>query len=453
MIEVDELEAVGMRKASGTFRIPTGLGDLDHLLGGWSQGYLIVVGGRPSSGKTTLLLNFGRAASIKYRLPAMMISGEMNNRDLQSRLVSAEARVPSHSMRTGQMNDEDWRRVAVTMAAIADAPLQIGTPPDFQIEQLSAEAARLVKKSKLKLLLIDSLQWMIGREARDRASVEHALWRLKTLAEMLKIPIIVTAHTERSREGVSLTSPIAQLSHSDAIERVADVVIILDRPDQDDPENMRAGEADLMVVKNRNGPTATVTVAFQGHYCRFVEMGFMVDGEYMHTYPMFPVDPQEPETPEINSSDAHKTSVHDRQLYQRLLDQIPPDGKVMDWLKNNFMLKAQPLRRLEIVEQVAKAMSLEVIGFDDEEANGRYNDLRGAMENFCYTISYHTQLDAGHNWLELRSPAWGDEEDGRRHADALSAMTDVHSKIVEAYDSFLKTCHKKGIDREAGSEE
>ena len=105
---LDEIEAAGSGDTTGSFRIPTGFDDLDALLGGWSQGYLVVVGGRPSSGKTTLLLNFCRVASIKYRLPTMVISGEMNNREIQSRLLSAETRVPSHSIRTGQMNDDDW---------------------------------------------------------------------------------------------------------------------------------------------------------------------------------------------------------------------------------------------------------------------------------------------------------------------------------------------------------
>ena len=150
---LDEIEAVGTHGAAGTFRIPTGFDILDILLGGWSQGNLIVVGGRPSSGKTTLLLHFCRAASIKYRLPAMLISGEMNKRELQTRLLSAESRVPSHTMRTGQMNDDDWARLARVMSAVADCPIYIGTPPDFIIEKLSSDVTTLVRKSGLKLLL------------------------------------------------------------------------------------------------------------------------------------------------------------------------------------------------------------------------------------------------------------------------------------------------------------
>ena len=437
---LDEIEAVGTHRATGTYRIPTGFDDLDALLGGWSQGHLIVVGGRPSSGKTTLLLNFCRAASIKYQLPGMVISGEMNSTELQLRLLSAEAGVPLQRMRVGQMNDEDWGRLAPTMAVLADAPIHIGTPTDFRIEQLRADATRLARNSVLKLLLIDSLQWITDREPSAEVSAEFTLRRLKTLAEVLKIPIIVTAHAARLQEGRRVTSPIAQLTHNDAIERVADVVIILDRPDQDDRLSPRIGEADLIVAKNRNGPEATITVAYQYHYCRFLNM---VSSEDLMIRAEPPVDAQEPM--EVQAT------AHDRDFYRRLLKQMPPDGEVIDWLKNNFMLKAQPLRRFEIVEQVAKTMSLEVIGFDDKEANDRYNDLRSAIDNFCEKIPYYTQVDPGNNWLELPA-AWRDREDRQQYDTARNAIADARDAFVEAYDSFLQTCHKKAIDCDASSE-
>ena len=441
---LDEIEAVGGRSSVGSFRIPTGFDILDILLGGWSQGYLIVVGGRPSSGKTTLLLDFCRAASVKYRLSTLFISGEMNNRELQSRMLSAEARVPSHTMRTGQMNDDDWRRLAVTMRALADAPIQIGTPPDFRIEQLSAEATRLVRRSGLKLLLIDSLQWIIGYEVPDRMPTESILWRLKTLAETLKISIIVSANAEMRQEGVLTASPIAQLTHSNAIERVADVVIIVDRPDQDDREHPRAGEADLIVAKNRNGPTATVTVAFQGHYCRFVNM---VDGEYVSSYPIFPARPRKLGTLAITSPDAQQPSIHDQQLYKKFLGQIPPDGEVIDWLKNNFVLKYFPVRYLDTAAQVVRLMSLEVVGFDDKETNDQYNDLLSVIYNFHEKILYYTLTDQSGTRLEVPAE-WRDREDRTQYNTAMDTIKEVHRAFVETYDNFLQMCHKKGIDRD-----
>lgn len=427
---LDELEAVGGRSAIGNFRIPTGFNDLDSLLGGWSQGYLIVIGGRPSSGKTTLLLDFCRAASIKYRLPAMAISGEMNSRDLQLRLLSAQSRVPAHTMRTGQMNDDDWARLARTMSAMADAPLCIGTRQDFRMEQLIADATRYVQKAGLKLLLIDGLQWMINdSEPSTGIPPASALRRLKALAESLRIPVIITAHCERlqERDGTLIGDPIGKLEYGSLVEQIADVVIILHRPDQDDREHPRAGEADLIVVKNRNGPTATITLAFQGHYCRFVDL---VSDEYA----LFRVEaPAEA-----------KATAHDRELYYRLMEQVPPDGKVIDWLKNGFMLKALPLRHVEAIAQLAKMMSLEAIGFDDNEARDRFNDLQTAVDNFNSEILQYTWADQGGNWMEIPNE-WKDK-DRERYSLALTAIANVRETFIAAYDNFRKTCHVKGID-------
>jgi replicative DNA helicase len=206
----------------------------------------------------------------------MLVTGEMNSRELQSRLLSAEARIPSHVMRTGQMSDDEWGRLAHTIKLIADCPIHIATHPDLGMAQLITDVNRLVKGSELKALLIDGLQWITESDASARISAEFTLRRLKILAETAKIPIIITAHAERYSDRYPIRdlppSRIAQLSHGDAIERVADVVILLDREDQDEPETPRAGEADLIVAKNRNGPTATITVAFQMHYCRFLDM-------------------------------------------------------------------------------------------------------------------------------------------------------------------------------------
>src|SRR5262249_31302794 len=158
--------------------------------------------------------------------------------------ISAEARVPSHLMRTGQMNDDEWGRLAQTMSALADAPIYIGTLPYFRIDKLGADATRLSRESGLKLLLIDSSQWITDPGPSARASSEFILQRLKTLAKALKIPIIITANVKRRHEALRAINPIEQLKHNDAIDQVADVVIILNRPDQDDREHPRSGEAD-----------------------------------------------------------------------------------------------------------------------------------------------------------------------------------------------------------------
>jgi replicative DNA helicase len=273
---LDEIEAVGSRSAAiGDFRIPTGFDDLDSLLGGWQQGCLAVIGGWPASGKTTLLLNFCRAASIKYKLQSMFISGEMNRNELQSRLLAAEARVPLHYIRTGQMDEDQWTRLARTMAAVVDSPIRIGTPSKFELEKLNTDAAALVHGEGLKLLIVDGLEWMTNHNVPPSISAEFVLWRLKRMAETLQIPIIVSAQAARSRsESYRPPDMIQNLKAGDAIERVADVVLMLYRPDQDDSLSTRAGEADLIITKNRNGQKATITVCYQGHYSRFISMEY-----------------------------------------------------------------------------------------------------------------------------------------------------------------------------------
>lgn len=283
---LDELEAVGANSAVGSFRIPTGLDSLDALLGGWPQGCLTIIGGRPSAGKTALLLQFCRAASVRYRLPSMLLSGEVNNRELQLRLLAAEARVPLHSMRTGQMSEEDWTRVAHAMRTVAHSPINIGTPAGFSLDQLSAEITTLAKKNGVKLVLIDSLQWASDHADAKGLTAESFLRYMKRLAETLKISVIVTAHAEKAHNAEPLhAEAVKLLKESDAIEAVADVIIILNRPDQDDPCSPRAGETDLMIVKNRNGPTSTLTVVHMYHYVRFADMTPI-------EYPVFRVEPK-----------------------------------------------------------------------------------------------------------------------------------------------------------------
>jgi len=264
---LNEIEAVGARKATSAFRIPTELDDLDALLGGWAQGYLIVVGGRPSSGKTNLLLQFCRAASADHRLPTMFVTGEMNSREIQMRLLSAQTRIPLLHLRSGRMNDDDWGRLAHEIGLVSDYPIHLATPPEFEMEQLISDASRLIREKGLKLLLIDSLQWMVEGGALA-GNAEVILRRLKRFAETEKISVIVSAHAG-SHAG---QSPMDVFTSGAAIEQAADVVILLDRLDQGEPESPYAGEANLIVAKNRNGPTATIEVACALHNCRFVTM-------------------------------------------------------------------------------------------------------------------------------------------------------------------------------------
>lgn len=269
---LNELEAVGAKETVKNFRIPTGFADLDALTGGWSPGALIIIGGRPSSGKTSLMLNFATTTAIRERISSMFVSVEEDARKLQLRILSAQARIPFYILRTGQMSDDDWSRTAKTMSSIADAPLAINSSTDLTLNQVSDEATRLSAEYGLRVACIDGISSFIDFDHENYSySLESCLRALKALALKLAIPVIASVQSNRPKQGNNKAA-LDNMTGGDIIEQIADVMVMLERPDQDETESPRAGEADLVVIKNRFGPQATITVAFQGHYSRFIDM-------------------------------------------------------------------------------------------------------------------------------------------------------------------------------------
>jgi replicative DNA helicase len=224
---------------------------------------------------STLGLDIARAASVKHALPAAIFSLEMSKTEITMRLLSAEARVPLHHMRSGTMTDDDWSRLARRMGEVAEAPLYIDDSPNLTMMEIRAKARRLRQRNDLQLIVIDYLQLMSGnKKAESRQQEVSELSRsLKLLAKELEIPVIAMSQLNRGAEQRTDKKPqIADLRESGSIEQDADMVILLHREDAYEKESPRAGEADFIVAKHRNGPTATITVAFQGHYSRFVDM-------------------------------------------------------------------------------------------------------------------------------------------------------------------------------------
>jgi replicative DNA helicase len=191
------------------------------------------------------------------------------------RLLSAEARVGLHTMRTGQMSDDDWTRLARRMSEVADAPLFIDDSPNMSMMEIRAKCRRLKQRHDLKMVIIDYLQLMSSpkRVENRQQEVSEMSRSLKLLAKELEVPVIALSQLNRGPEQRTDKKPqLSDLRESGSIEQDADVVILLHREDVYERESPRAGEADLIVAKHRNGPTTTVTVAFQGHYSRFVDM-------------------------------------------------------------------------------------------------------------------------------------------------------------------------------------
>ena len=213
---MDELEAIGSRGGSMS-GVPTGFVDLDGLTNGLHPGQLVVIAGRPGLGKSTLGLDIARAASVKNGLPSAIFSLEMSKTEITMRLLSAEARVPLHHMRSGTMTDDDWNRLARRMGEVAEAPLYIDDSPNLTMMEIRAKARRLRQRNDLRLIVIDYLQLMSGnKKAESRQQEVSELSRsLKLLAKELEIPVIAMSQLNRGAEQRTDKKPqIADLRES-----------------------------------------------------------------------------------------------------------------------------------------------------------------------------------------------------------------------------------------------
>ncbi|WP_431781756.1 replicative DNA helicase [Streptomyces chumphonensis] len=269
--ELEKLAAEG--HAMG---VPTGFVDLDSLTHGLHPGQMVIVAGRPALGKSTLGLDMMRSCSIRHRRPSVMFSLEMSRREVQHRVISAEAKIGLHKMRGGSMTNDDWARFANETRRLAAAPLTIDATPNRTVAQIRARCRQLKQTSGLDLVVIDYLQLLDSSRRRvenRQLEVSEMSRSIKLMAKELEVPVVVMCQLNRGPEQRTDKKPmLSDLRESGSLEQDADLVILLHREDAYDKESTRAGEADLIVAKHRAGPTALITVAFQGHYSRFVDM-------------------------------------------------------------------------------------------------------------------------------------------------------------------------------------
>ncbi|WP_225752601.1 replicative DNA helicase [Actinotalea sp. Marseille-Q4924] len=271
---MEEIEAASNR-GEGMVGVPTGFSDLDRLTNGLHPGQMVVIAARPAMGKSTMGLDVLRSAAIRHNMASVIFSLEMSRNEITMRLLSAEGRVPLQNMRKGTMRDEDWQRLASTMGKVSQAPLFIDDSPNMSLMEIRAKCRRLKQRHDLKLVVIDYLQLMSsGKRVESRQQEVSEFSRaLKLLAKELEVPVIAISQLNRGAEQRTDKRPqMSDLRESGAIEQDADVIILLHREDAYEKESPRAGEADIIVAKHRNGPTDNIVVAFQGHYARFVDM-------------------------------------------------------------------------------------------------------------------------------------------------------------------------------------
>ena len=270
---MDEIDAIASHGASSG--VPTGFIGLDELTNGLHAGQMVIVAARPGVGKSTLALDWARSAAVKHRMATVIFSLEMSRTEITMRLLSAEAEIKLASMRNGRMGDVEWQKIVRRMSEISDAPLFIDDSPNMTMMEIRAKARRLKQRHGLKLVIVDYLQLMTSpkRTESRQQEVSEISRQMKLLAKELEVPVVAISQLNRGPEQRTDKRPmLADLRESGSLEQDADMVILVHRPDAWESDDPRAGEADLIVAKHRNGPTATVTVAHQLHYSRFRDL-------------------------------------------------------------------------------------------------------------------------------------------------------------------------------------
>ena len=224
---------------------------------------------------STLALDVARHAAVKHHLASVIFSLEMSKTEITMRLLSAEAGIRLGHMRAGTMSEQDWQKIVRRMTEISDAPLFIDDSPNMTMMEIRAKARRLKQRHDLKLIVVDYLQLMTsGKRVESRQQeVSEFSRQMKLLAKELEVPVIALSQLNRGPEQRTDKRPmLSDLRESGSLEQDADMVILVHRPDAWEADDPRAGEADLIVAKHRNGPTATVAVAHQLHYSRFADL-------------------------------------------------------------------------------------------------------------------------------------------------------------------------------------
>jgi len=269
LIHIEELS----RLNSTITGVSTGYTDLDEMTSGLQKGDLVIVAGRPSIGKTTFSMNIAEYAATHKKLPVAVFSMEMPAEQLTMRLMSSMGRVDQHRVRTGQLTEDDWPRIAMAVKIFADSPMYIDDSPALSPNEVRARARRLVREQgQLGLIVLDYLQLMRGNgNSENRVNEVSEISRaLKALAKELTVPIIVLSQLNRSLEQRPNKRPImSDLRESGAIEQDADVIMFVYRDEVYNPESAEKGSAEIIIAKQRNGPIGAVRLTFLGQYTRF----------------------------------------------------------------------------------------------------------------------------------------------------------------------------------------
>src|SRR6266705_193535 len=254
--------------------IPTGYRDLDRETSGLQPGDLIIIAGRPSMGKTALALNMAEHVAVENKLPVAVFSMEMSGSQLALRMLGSIGRLDQHKLRTGRLSDDDWNRLTTAVGKLHDAPILVDESGALNALELRARARRLHRQyGTLGLIVVDYLQLMqASSEGENRATEISEISRsLKSLAKELKVPVVALSQLSRAVEQrTGSRRPImSDLRESGAIEQDADLILAIYREEVYTPDTPEKGIAEIIILKQRNGPIGMVKLTFLGEYTRF----------------------------------------------------------------------------------------------------------------------------------------------------------------------------------------
>lgn len=269
MERLDEL----YQTQGGVTGVPSGFIDLDHMTAGLQNGDLIVIAGRPSMGKTALAANLVEAAALGERkLPAVVFSMEMSSEQLANRFLASLSHVDLQKIRTGKLTDEDWPRVTSALDLLNRSKIFLDDGAALTPAELRARCRRLKREHDVGFVVVDYLQLMhVPATSENRATEISEISRsLKALARELEVPVVALSQLNRSLESRTNRRPLlSDLRESGAIEQDADLILFIYRDEVYNEESEDRGKAEIIVGKQRNGPTGTVTLTFLGHIAKF----------------------------------------------------------------------------------------------------------------------------------------------------------------------------------------
>jgi replicative DNA helicase len=269
-ITFEQIEEYAKREGHVT-GIPTGFPELDQLTAGLQKSDLIIIAGRPSMGKTSFALNIAEYVAVNRNIPVIIFSLEMAKEQLAQRLLCSRARISAHQMRTGRIADHQWTNLSIAVGPLSEAPIFLDDSASLTVMEIRAKARRMKLKYDIGLIVIDYLQLVRGQkhpESRQQ-EITYISQSLKALARELKVPVVALSQLSRQVEmrGREAKPQLSDLRESGAIEQDADVVIFIHRGREDDGSLSSA--VDVIIGKQRNGPTGIINLAFVKDYARF----------------------------------------------------------------------------------------------------------------------------------------------------------------------------------------